>query len=346
MVYQIISSVIMLLFVPMLTGTAVCRMLSIRKGIAGCWLVGHFTEWAVIQLISVPLILLRCRFTIAVIAISVAIGGLCIYGIVTLATGKSTIRQEKAKMDPSAWLALAIMAAAYIFMAYSLLTLQYNSNDDSRFVVYGVDIVRTDRMFLTNPCTGEEITGFLYDIYRDAVSPWAIYMAYVSRITTVPVAIFAHTILVQVLLLCMLSVYLLLAEAFFRENRFAVYGMAAIAVIVTMFGVRAGYDAEAFAMTTLWQGKGTVSSVGIQTVFLSAIWIFQESEGWKKYIFLYLVVLAMCLMSGMGIIFSGIMTGAIGLGYGLAKKQVSVALKIWIGTLIPLVYYGITMLKY
>ena len=54
----------------------------------------------------------------------------------------------------------------------------------------------------------------------------------------------------------------------------------------------------------------------------------------------------MCLMSGMGIIISGIMTGAIGLTYGIIKKKISVSLKIWIGTLIPLVYYGISYLNY
>ena len=345
-VYQVLSSVFLLLVVPVLTGLTACQLLSIRKSLPGCYLTGCFTEWAVIQLISVPLIIFRCSFQVVVAAASVILCLFSIYGIHILIKEKPWKHRIRLRTDYSTVIVMILALAAYAWMAVSLFRLQYISRDDSRFVVYAVDIAGTNRMFLTNPSTGAATVEFMQDAHRDAVSPWAVYIAYAARITGIPVAVMAHTVLVQTLILCMACSYWLLADAFFHDNRFAVYAAVFTGILVNLFGVRNGMDVQAFAMTTIWQGKGSVAAFGIPTMFLSVVWIWQDGEGWKKYIFLYCVCFSLCLMSGMGILISGIITGTAGIAAGIVKKQISVAMKIWIGLLIPLTYYGITYLQY
>ena len=347
MIYKGTALVVMLLLIPILTGTAICKLLNIRKNAASCYLTGTFFEWAIIQLISVPLIIYRCNFKIVVISISVILSILSLYGLIILITGRKLCKRSKIEWNSSTVFAFVLMAGAYLYIAFSFYTLQHTDADDARFVVNAVDIVRTNRMFLTNPSTGAAISGFWGDMHRDVVSPWAVYFAYISKLTKVPVTIIAHTILPQIFLICMVCVYWLLADHFFQENRFAVYSAVFLALLVNIYGVGKGeWDAESFAMVRIWQGKATLAAVGIPTLFLSSAWIYENSEGWGGYIFLYFVSFSFCLMSGMGIIIGGIAIGVIGLVYGIIQKRISVSLKIWIGMLIPFIYYGISLLKY
>lgn len=345
MVYNILSAVFFLLVVPALAGVGACRLFSIRKNLASCYLVGSFVEWAFIQLISVPLILARCSFIVVVILLSLFLGMMCAYGCFDLWSqrGKRSIRWPK---EYSTWIAILLAIGIYVFLAVQLFRLMYISRDDSRYVVNAVDIVRTNRMFLTNPSTGEEIYAYGVEMHRDVTSPWGVYLAYTAKVTNIPVAVMAHTVLVQSLILCVACSYWLMADAFFPGNRFAVWSAVVIGLLVTLFGVRDGWDAEAFTVTTIWQGKGSIAAFGILTQFLSLIWIFRESTGWKKYCFLYCVDLGLCLMSGMGILISGIITGTFGIAYGILKKDWKVTLKIWIALLISLLYYGIFQLNY
>ncbi len=345
MFYEGIMLGFLLLIVPLFTGVAICKLLTIKKGLVSSYLVGTFTEWAVFQIVSVPLVFLKQNFKLVVIIVSFIIGCLCLYGFYTLITEKKV--KKKRKIQYSDWFAFFLMIGAYLYIAISFFTLQHTDADDARFVVNAVDIVRTNRMFLTNPSTGAEISRFWGDMHTDAVSPWAVYIAYLSKLTKVPVAIIAHTILPQVFLVCMVCVYWLLADNYFPENRFAVNSVVFLALLVNIFGVGKGeWNAEAFAMVRIWQGKATLAAVGVPTLFLGCAWIYKNSEGWKKYIFLYFVSFAVCLMSGMGIIIGGIFIGLFGLIYGIMKKKITVSIKMWIGMLAPLLYYGLSLLDY
>ena len=347
MIYKMISMIIMLLFVPVLAGITICKIIGVRKNLASCYLVGTFSEWALIQLISVPLILMKLNFKIVVIAVSSILALACLYGIYIFITEIKTWKLDKKEWNISAIFAFVLMIATYLYIVISFYRLQHTDADDARFVVNAVDIVRTNRMFLTNPSTGAKLSIFWGDLHRDVVSPWAVYYAYLSKLTKIHVTIIAHTILPQTLLLCMICVYWSLADNFFHKDHFAINGVVFLALIINIYGTGKGeLNAESFAMVRIWQGKATVAAVGIPTLFLSCAWIYNDSESWKKYIFLYFVSFAMCLMSGMGIIIGGIMIGTIGLIYGIIKKQLKVAFRMWVGMLIPIAYYGVSLLEY
>lgn len=347
MLRQVVFSILILLVVPFLTGTTVCSLLKIKNGIAGKYLFGSMAEWAFIQLVSVPLIIFRQRFTIVVIILTVFLGLMSVAGLLFLirdALARSAkSRNDIQKQDVFVFI---LMILGYIAMAMAVLFLQTKSFDDSRFVVTAIDIVKTDRMLLTNPNNGLEITEFLGDMHRDAVSPWAVYIAYCARTTGVYTTIMAHTILPQTLMLCMTSAYWLIADTFFHKNRFSKCAMVFIALLVNVYGGYTGYNAETFALTRIWQGKAVVASIGIPTLFLCFALIYEQPDCWANYILTYIVTFAMCLFSGMGIIISGIMCGGAGIALTLLRKKVLTGLKTWIAVMIPLAYYVISKLNY
>ena len=340
-------TLVMLMIVPIFTGTTVCSLFRINKGLPAKYLFGTMTQWAFIQLVSVPLIIMRKSFTLVVIIISVFLLITTILGLIIgiKSIRKRTERTPRQFKAPDVF-AFVVMILGYTAMALAVLFLQTKSFDDSRFVVTAVDMVKTDRMFLTNPNTGFEINGFYGDMHRDAVSPWAVYLAYCARTTGFFTTTMAHTILPQFLMLAMACAYWLIADTFFHEKTFAKCAMVFIALLVNVYGGYTGYNAETFALTRIWQGKAVVASVGIPTMFLLFSWIYEQPDRWPNYLMLYAVAFAMCLMSGMGIIISGIMVGGAGIAYILLKKKFSIGLKIWITALIPLIYYGISKLNY
>ncbi len=347
MIIKAIMTVVMMLFVPILSGITICQLFSIRKGLPGYYLFGNLAEMAFIQLISVPLILLRQKFTLIVILVSaflffLSITGICFF-VRRIRKHEHTVRK---RIRAHEVFAFVIMVVGYIAMALAVLFLQTKSFDDSRFVVTAVDIVHTDRMFLTNPNTGLEIGGFFGDMHRDAVSPWAVYIAYCAKTTGFFATTMAHTIMPQFLMLCMLSVYWMIADTFFHNELFSKCAMVFIALLVNVYGGYTGYNTETFALTRIWQGKAAVAAIGIPTAFLAFSWVYSDPDKGSGYILVYMIALAMCLMSGMGIIISGIMCAGFGIAYMILKKRVTMGIKIWITVLIPLLYYGISKLNY
>ena len=347
MLTKAIMTVVMLLVLPLLTGAAVCSILKIKKGIAGCYLFGSITEWAFIQLISVPMILMRFSFTVIVIVVSVFLVLMSITGLYLII--RNYMKREKPdrkSIQKQDIFAFGLMVLGYIAVALAVLFLQTKSFDDSRFVVTAVDMVKTDRMFLTNPNTGLEISTFRGDMHRDAVSPWAVYIAYCSRTTGFFSTTMAHTVLPQFLMLCMVSAYWLIADTFFHEKTFARCAVVFVALLVNVYGGYTGYNTETFALTRIWQGKAVVACIGIPSFFLVAAWIIEQPDRWSHCILMYMLAFAMCLMSGMGIIICGIMAGATGIVCLLLKKKIIASLKIWITVMIPLAYYVVTKFKY
>lgn len=351
MVLQIIRAVLMLGIVPLMTGKAVHRFLAVGRGPATVYLTGFITELALIQIIAVPLIFLRTSFTAAVVSVSAALAALAGTGLILTVrqfrTGKTPrTAKPRAHRQFADYFALLLMAGGYVTVAVIIGQMTTRSPDDSRFVVSAVDMVRTDRMFLTNPATGLEIAGFYGDMHRDVVSPWAVYIAYTARTTGIYATTLAHSVLPQQLMFCMACCYWSIADTFFPDQLFSKCSIVFLAFLVNVYGYYSPYSAETFALKRIWQGKAVVASIGIPVTFWAYARIWQDGFSWKRCILSYLVLFSMCLMSGMGIIFSAILCAVFGIAYGITRKSFRTALQIWTGALIPVLYYGISQLEY
>ena len=342
--------VVMLLLVPVCAGYALCRWFRMPVGLHNCYLTGWLGEWALIQLLSVPMTLLKTGFTPLVWAITSALALLSAAGAFLFFRDRRLRRNGEPGEAKPGWngadvFALTVLIVGCVCLAVTCAQLQHIDDDDSRYVVMAVDIEHTDRLFLTDYGTGQPLTGFEGTLRHDIFSPWVVCMAYVARMTATPVTVVAHTVLPQAWLLCLISVYWAVAERLFGNKRFEKYAMVFLALLVCVYSGRSSMAAEGYFLRRSWQGKAVVAGIGIPAMVLALTEIPDRERQWRPYLFEYMVTLAMCFMSAMGIILGSILCGAFGLAYGLQHRSLPVALKTWGGLLICLVYVGVMMLR-
>lgn len=346
--WNVLMSVLTLVAVPTGAGYAVCAFCRARRSVAACFLGGTFAMWALIQCVSVPMTLLRLGFVPLVWVVSALIGALCLLGVAGYARDRSSKRAGKGVPGPKTWkpeevIALAALVAGYLYLAWNCASYQHVNLDDSRFVVTAVDIENTNRLYLTDYGTGNAMSAFAGPMRHDLFSPWAVYMALVARLTSTPVAVVAHSVIPQQLILCALSAWLLLSGQLFRNRRFEQYGATLLILLLTLYTKTTGYTAESFFLRRSWQGKSVVANVGIPTLYLALTGRKQRKRRWRPYLPIYIVALAMCLMSAMGIIMCCLLCGAFGLAHGIRSRSAAVALKTWGGALICVGYVGVMM---
>jgi hypothetical protein len=341
--------ILMLLVLPTCAGYAACRFLRLPRSIPTCYLGGTFVQWALIQCFSVPMTLLKLGFVPLTWAISVSMGLLAMFGINLFMRDRRSRANRPLKdrikgWKPEAIFALSALVVAYLYLAWNCARYAHIDLDDARFVVSAVDIESTARLFLTDFGTGMPVADFAGTLRHDLFSPWAVYIAYVGRMTMTSPTVIAHSVLPQALMLAALSAWLLIAQRQFDGRRFEKYGVPFIAILLIMYCGNRGYTAESFFLRRLWQGKAVVASIGIPTMYLVLTRCGHKPEGWRPCLPIYIVALAMCLMSAMGFIICCMLCGAFGLAYGIQGRKITVALKIWGGALICLAYVGVMLL--
>ncbi len=352
-VLNILLSFLILIVLPICIGNTICYILKQDVSLPKYFITGHISMWAVCQLIAVPLILMKQSFLAVVVMLSVVYGFLAVYGVVykkarrgfgEIFAGLSckTFVKEKIKikkiLDVSA---LVIMILAVLLIVLASIFLQHTDADDSRFVVNAVDIYRTNRLLLTDVNSGNAISTFLGDLNKDVTSPWAVYIAYISKLTRVYPSIMMHTVLPPVIMLMLGVIYWTLSEHFFGKDVLYRCIFVCFAILLNIYGCYSIYTSETFIMIRMWQGKAVLAGVGIPIM----LWLFLElfrNEKRENYLLLLIGNVAMCLLSNMGIIIGGIMIGCYGLVYGIAKKKWKMTLAMWTICLVNLIYIGIS----
>ena len=343
---QIFAAVLFMLILPTLGGIPICALIKKRYTLSSAYMLGLLSELAFCQLIFVPLVLIRlsfvaCANVLLIFIITMALLGAYLYWIYIKYGRKVQPPKEPAGWDIADIVLFVGMIALIVFILYNTIVLQHTDDDDSRFVVNAVDMMRTNKLFLTDPATGARLSYWKGELAKDVTSPWAIYPACIARWTGVrPVAAFHSLIPVQVVILAS-YVYYALAERLFPGERMSKSMFVIFVWMINLYGFYSLYCGETFLMTRGWQGKSIVAGVGIPALIMLFLDIYQDQTQRSSYVLLILLNLAMCLLSGMGIIIGGIMVASFTIVYALEKKSTEIV--VW-GMLICLpniLYYAI-----
>lgn len=335
--FQGIMIILLLFAAPFFTGNGICSFLNIEKTAAKNYFFGMAAIWALFQIITVPLVLLKASFAIVVIVITALLIALSIYGIHCGKFPRIGFTIQR-KMEI---LSLGLMLFGLFALILCTIFTQHTDWDDSRFVVNAVDIVRTNRMFLTNPINGEETLTWIGEISKDVTAPWAVFIAYCAKMTGVLATVMAHTVLPVVLLICAFCVFWMLSEVFFKKDLFHRSIFMYLVILLNLYGHFSVYSAETFLLTRLWQGKAVVAGVGVPAMFLVLMWIFDKKKRANHCVLLMLVNLSICLMSGMGTIIGTFMLICTGVVYGFVKRDKKLALTLCCMCLPNVLYFVI-----
>lgn len=239
----------------------------------------------------------------------------------------------------SSYLALALMILILGIVVYQFIVLRNADSDDSRFVVNAVDMVRTDRMFLTNPATGREITSFRGELAKDAIAPWAVYPASISRWIGISPTVFMHSVVPILMVLLVTLAYYLLSRKFFPEGWGGRCFFIFLLWLINIYGYYSIYGPETFIMIRSWQGKAIVASFAIPMMIYIFFCIYEAPKGWKWYVSLLAGNLCMCFLSGMGLIIGAVMIGCYAIVYAIAKRNLLILPKMLLLCIPNAVYY-------
>ena len=276
------------------------------------WIFGHLLLFAVLQVLAVPMILIRWKFDVLFYSF---IGiGILLFGLGCMRLRQTRIRIE-IKKETWNWLSLVLLAAALL-----LILLQsgiyffgmHLDEDDARWLAEANDALEYGNMLTRNYDTGEYL-GYI-QVPKDAASPWPMMIAVFSRILGTGSAIFSHSVYAPVELLLMYAVYWLMAGELFekRESRLAFLFFVAL---LNLFIGRTVYTQSTFSLVRIWQGKATVAGVIIPLLLYLFLRINKENKT-TDWLLLPIACCAACLMSGMGISISAIMI-AVYLAYNI-----------------------------
>ncbi len=333
-IVNVLLAVLVLWIVPYVAGNGFCGMLQIKKTIPKVYLLGLIAIWAFCQLVTVPLVLLKASFWTVIILLSAWILFLLGYGLYQRKFPGVT-RKNRTTEEKVVFLITAVLVIAFLL---AVLLWQHQDDDDARFVVNAVDIVRTNRMFLTDPNTGDEIAIWMGELGKDVTAPWAVYLAYCGKLTGLSPTIIAHLFLPVSLMTAILGVWWMLSEEFFEKDIVHRCVFLNVMMFLHVYGFFSIYNAETFTMVRLWQGKAVIAGLGIPAMFLICMWIYRYNRK-SDYICLALLNISMCLMSGMGVIIGALLLGCFGALYGIFKRKWKITLRLWLMIIPNAVYY-------
>ena len=315
------------------------------------YVTGLVTMWAAFEVICVPLILrdrpLR-RVVVIWMAVSVvlSLAGL-IAELLRRAKEDRAIRQTFKKLPDrekafrtgteKIWFSVicCVIAGLFAWQAGHHVFLTHIEDDDSRFIVTALEAYEHDQMYRVNPATGERAEAsepFSSDDVKDVCSPWMMYVATVSRVAQLHPAIVAHLVLAVLLTALMYFVFWLLGAALFPDSPLRQAGFALFSALAIQYLGGTTFTAGSFALTRIWQGKAVLAAAGIPFLFAEFQMLYREAgkaftpeterDGKNGIIALIGVTgLGLCLLSGMGILFGGLLIAGFGVWYLLAYRK-------------------------
>ncbi len=321
------------------------------------FVTGTATMWALFQIVFVPFVRVDARFRTAVVTYGVLLGILAVVSIVFAIRQRGKHSRQKAGPSfltdltgivPSApkaerifpILLLCGIAALAVFQIIHYLVIYHADADDARFLVTALEAVEHDQMFRINPATGEAFARITPDEAKDMSSPWMIFVAFLSLVTSIHPTILAHGALTVLLLVTTWFVYLLVGDVLFggdveKRNLFLFFAI----FLLLFFGQQ--LQVGRFVLTRIWQGKAVLASVGIPLVLCLFFLLMKEREFYvRRYVLLIVTCASLCLLSVMGVIFSALLAGCGGF-YLLCYYRKKSDLLLWIAVMIPPAVFGL-----
>ncbi len=332
--------IISLIAFPCIIGFLSADFFSIKEerrfpGFLWDWLLGTMIIWALFQLVAVPLIFLRQKLSLAILLWIGLLILLTLFfffykrkhtGSLFGQVSQLKIKKDTKKASSDLWdklllILLLLSGLALIgFQCYHYLFMMHTDADDSRFVASAVDAVKLDYMLLATPATGE-YTVIYQDILKDAVSPWMMYLAALSKLFSIHPAILAHTILPSYFLLMGYAVYFLiglqLTDYDYKKSLFFVD----LTALILLFYGGSSHTLGSVILVRIWQGKAISACIMIPLFLAYFIRIYKDPDNKRQLYGLLFLDWAACLLSGMGILFGGFLIGGLGLTELLMSRK-------------------------
>ena len=236
------------------------------SGVLKSWIFGQILLFAILQIMAVPMILLRWNFNVlfwCYVAVSAIMFG---FGCWRLLNGRTKIRIRIPDLRPVELFLLMVAVLLILWQACSYFFGIHLDEDDARFVTQANDALEYGHMLINNYETGELIGRF--DPIRDVTSPWIMILAITSRILFTKPAIFSHTIYPTLEIILVYGIYWPNGQELFKKKK-SQLSFIILVVVINLFFTVTVYTQSTFALTRIRQGKASVAAVIVPMFFIS-----------------------------------------------------------------------------
>lgn len=273
-VIRILMLAAFLFLFPFLLGTPWTTLLprKNRYRLLSCFPIGFFVEIAIFQLLEVPIAFLHLPFTLLCWVFSAVIVGTCIYGIVFIWKQKPfiIILPKLNRWESFYLIAFIGLLGVQLYNGFVRDT-TYWSYDDAAYVTYAADTVRYNAIQTIDPYTG---IATMLNVHR-TLQGWLYFPAFLSRLSSIPVAIMERTILEAYDILLAYTVYGYMASVLFSRRDNGLIFMILLSML-HIFGYYSPYSITFRLLGPNYQGKAVLSVSFFPLLFTFLMQILQR----------------------------------------------------------------------
>ena len=336
-ILRIIGCVLLLVVISLLLGKLLCG--KCYNLILEC-AVGFFVLLALFEVISLPCIFFRRSLKELSLVMAAVIGGLCFISFVL--HGKELIgavkefRWKKPKM-------LVVVVLLLVLLKTTVLGFGNHIDDDDAFyVATAVTAVDTNTLYAFDPYTGNSYYEFPA---RYVLSPFPLLGAVIGKWVGIRPTVFFHTVLPFVMIPLAYGVYSLIGNRVFGQNREKNAWFLIFLSFVNLFSGFSAWSVGEFLLVRIWQGKAILASILLPFLIYFILCYFEKNYlTLKECILLFIVMVASCFVSSMGIILSAIMLEAFAIMQMFRSKKIKIFIQTGFCCILNVALAGIYLL--
>lgn len=278
------------------------------------WMSGELLLLAAFQAVSVPMILAGCLFSelvrvFAVFCVLAAVGGMAVFAYRKKKTPVlKEVPPKPGKTEKALWIAVGVLLLAQLFLTAFL---AFGDGDDAYYMAVSTTSDVFDSMYRFSPYTGSSTK---MDI-RHSLSPFPIYIAFLSRVSGLHAAAIFHVALPLLLIPLAYVIYGMVGRRLLKGKRRQLPVFMLFVELLVMWGNYSLYTAETFLITRTSQGKAVLGNIIIPALFL-LLYMMGERLAESKmpeaclWALLAALITCACLCSVLGAFLVAILLGA------------------------------------
>lgn len=338
-VLKLIALFLFLIVIPILVGAVTGRTFLKSGDVAGLFVCGYLTIWALVELVGIPLVLWsRGRNYVAFVAL------LSLAMLVMVGIGGLRLRKERnvfrlnisnASIEDKIYGMLIFLAIAFqIFMAFYYSSLDA---DDFYFNAQALSAQAYGTMYRIDANTGHP--GPI-DI-RHAMALFPMWEAYLSSVTGLHVSILVHRAIPVVLIPLSYYVIFLTGCQLFPDNRTRALIFTLLINVWRVFGYVSYFTTETFFLLRTWQGKSAAGNIILPFIILMFLKMYadvkdsEDTKDTKGLLFLLAItVLASGSSSSLATMLATGLIALLSILFGIATRKWKKSLNIML-TCIP-----------
>lgn len=293
MIIKGLVAILALFIVPELLGLLILKFWKDQKNnIILAFVLGYIVEFAIAQIVSIPLIFKEGTLTELVKIYVCIISALSIVSFLINIWRIFDILKElisNIKGMPillSLLLIILIGLQLFVFVKYG-----YINDDDAYYVATATTAVQTDTLFKYSAMTGTDQIDEQY-LMRYRLGPFPLYYAILSKVLDIHPAIVAHFILPLIFTPLVYMIYWLFAKEFFKEDKKSSVLFMIFICLLHIFSYYSGKNSFILVLLRIWQGKAVLSSIIIPFIILLFVYGEKYNLKFVNCITLFLTILA------------------------------------------------------